>query len=601
MYHKRVVKKGILFGKCNPKIIHSNFPHAILCLYFIKGDAMKHIRPMLFFITLLVLVSLACSTLSGGSAPTDEPAQPATEPAVEPSNNNQGGSINSVDNVKDATIQIEAQGTFVDPEFGLQLNSAGRGSGFIIDPSGIAVTNNHVVAGSALVKVWLGGESSPRNAKVLGLSECSDLAVIQIEDGGNYPALSWYNNEVKPGLEIYAAGFPLGEPEYNLTKGIVSKVNASGETNWASVESVLGHDATINPGNSGGPLVTENGEVVGVNYRGRPDANQYFAIPSDIALSIISELQAGNDVDSIGVNGTAVLSEDGSLSGIWASSVTSGSPADKAGIQPGDIIYQLEGLVLATDGTMKDYCDVIRSHSPTDTMSLSVIRYATGELLEGQLNGRELEVTGNFDTGGGGGTTTTGGGGEPQAFFTEEFEADYNPDNWQYFTLGNGSDSDLVIEQEDDHLLFDLGDEDLYVYFMYTPYVYEDVSLTLNAENRGRNNNNVSLVCRMNEDGSQWYEFSVESGGVWYLYAVDGKYNILDNGGTNALKQGKEVNEYRMDCSGDEITLYINGTELKTVKDTTYSFNEGAVGFNISSLNVLPITVEANWFDITQP
>jgi S1-C subfamily serine protease len=508
-----------------------------------------------------------------------------------------------VDQVKDATIQIEAQGTFEDPQFGLQLNSAGRGSGFIIDPSGLAVTNNHVVAGAALVKVWLGGETNPRNAKVLGLSECSDLAVIQIEDGGNYPSLSWYQGDVKPGLEVYAAGFPLGEPEYNLTKGIISKANANGDTDWASVKHVLGHDATINPGNSGGPLVTTDGQVVGVNYSGLKDANQYFAIGSDIAMPIIEELKAGKDVDSIGVNGTAVRSEDGSLSGIWVASVKSGSPADKAGIKPGDIIYQLEGLVLATDGTMKDYCDVIRSHNATDTLSLSVIRYATGELLEGQLNGRELAVTGNFDTSGGsntGGNTSTSSG-EAKDFYTEEFEGDYNPDNWSSFTLGSGSDKNLVIQQEGDHLLFDLGDKNLYVYYMYNPYTYQDVSLTLNAENRGRNNNNVSLVCRMNKDGTQWYEFSVESGGVWYLYAVDGKYNILDNGGTTALKQGKEVNEYRMDCVGDEVTLYINGTELKTVKDSTYGFNEGSVGFNISSLNVLPVTVDVNWFDIAQP
>ncbi|MGE5462377.1 MAG: S1C family serine protease [Syntrophothermus sp.] len=564
---------------------------------------MKHIRPMLFFVTLLMLVSLACSALSGGgggNAPTQEPAKPATEPATAPPEN-QGGTINSVDNVKDATIQIEAQGTFVDPQFGLQLNSAGRGSGFIVDPSGIAVTNNHVVAGAALVKVWLGGETTPRNAKVLGLSECSDLAVIQIEDGGKYPSLNWYTDEVKPGLEVYAAGFPLGEPEYNLTKGIISKTNANGNTDWASVGHVLGHDATINPGNSGGPLVSANGEVVGINYSGLQDANQYFAIGSDIAMPIIEELKTGKDVDSIGVNGTAVLSDDGSLSGIWVSSVKSGSPADKAGIKPGDIIYQLEGLVLATDGTMKDYCDVIRSHNATDTMSMSVIRYATGELLEGQLNGRELAVTGNFDVSGGGSNTSTGTNGEAKDFFTEEFEAEYNPDNWTSFTLGSGSDKNLVIQQEDDHLLFDLGDKNLYVYYVYNPFTYQDVSLTLNAENRGRNNNNVSLVCRMNSDGTQWYEFSVESGGVWYLYAVDGKYNILDNGGTTALKQGREVNEYKMDCKGDEITLYINGTELKTVKDTTYGFNEGAVGFNISSLNVLPITVNVNWFDIAQP
>ena len=560
---------------------------------------MKHFRSVIFFITCLMLASLACSAISGGgAAPTEapQPTQQEEQPTAAPQS--QGG----IDAVRDSTIQIEAQGTFVDPEFGLQVNSAGRGTGFIIDPSGIAVTNNHVVAGAALLKVWLNGETTPRNARVIGLSECSDLAVIDI-DGDNYSSLSWYSGAAKTGLEVYAAGYPLGEPEFNLTKGIISKENADGETSWASVDHVLGHDATINPGNSGGPLVDANGEIVGVNYSSRASANQYFAIGGDIARPVIDELMTGKDVDSIGVNGTAVLSEDGSLSGIWVASVKSGTAADKAGIQPGDIIYQLEGLVLATDGTMKDYCDVIRSHSATDTMTMSVIRYASGELLEGQLNGRELAVTGNFDVSGGSGSSSSGGssGGEAPAFFTEEFEGDFVSDNWEYFALGSGSDSKLVIQPEDDHMLFDLGDQDLYIYYMYNPYSYEDVSISLNAENRGRNNNNVSLVCRMNDEGTQWYEFSVESGGVWYLYAVDGKYNILDNGGTNSLHQGREVNEYQMVCEGEQITLYVNGTEIKTVRDTTYGFNEGRVGFNISSLNVLPITVEVNWFDIAQP
>jgi S1-C subfamily serine protease len=548
-----------------------------------------------------MLVSLACSAVTGGgggTAPTEAPQQSTPQeeqPTAAPQT--QGG----IDAVRDATIQIEAQGTFVDPEFGLQVNSAGRGTGFIIDPSGIAVTNNHVVAGAALLKVWLNGETTPRNARVVGLSECSDLAVIDI-DGDNYPTLNWYSGAAKTGLEVYAAGYPLGEPQFNLTKGIISKENADGETSWASVDHVLGHDATINPGNSGGPLVDANGEVVGINYSSLASANQYFAIGGDIARPVIEELKTGKDVDSIGVNGTAVRSDDGSLSGIWVASVKSGTAADKAGIQPGDIIYQLEGLVLATDGTMKDYCDVIRSHSATDTMTMSVIRYASGELLEGQLNGRELAVTGNFDVSGGSGSSSGGNGStEAPAFFTEEFEDGFVADNWNYFTLGDGSDTNLVIQQENDHMLFDLGDKNLYVYYMYNPYTYEDVTVRLNAENRGRNNNNVSLVCRMNDDGTEWYEFSVESGGVWYLYAVDGKYNVIDNGGTNALKQGKEVNEYQMTCKGDQITLYVNGSQIKSIRDSTYGFSEGRVGFNISSLNVLPITVEVNWFDIAQP
>ncbi|HUM72250.1 MAG TPA: hypothetical protein PLK31_25790, partial [Chloroflexota bacterium] len=102
----------------------------------------------------------------GGDATTvsDVPTDtPSTETAT-------AGPINALDAVKSATIQIEAQGTFIDPEVGTQYNAAGRGSGFIIDPSGIAVTNNHVVTGAALLKVWVGGESTPRNARVLGAS-----------------------------------------------------------------------------------------------------------------------------------------------------------------------------------------------------------------------------------------------------------------------------------------------------------------------------------------------------------------------------------------------------------------------------------------------
>lgn len=362
---------------------------------------------MLFtFVVLLLAVSLACL----GVTPTQAPVPQSTSSGESTPNSGKvpaSGGVSRLDDVRSATIQIEAQGTFIDPQVGLQVNVAGRGSGFIIDPSGIAVTNNHVVAGSALIKVWVGGESTPRNARVLGLSECSDLAVIDIE-GDGFPYLNWYQGQVKTGLDVYSAGFPLGEPEFNLTKGIISKEAAEGQSNWASLSHVLGHDATINPGNSGGPLVDENGQVVGVNYRSRPDFNQYFAIGGDIAIPMVDELRSGKDVDSIGVNGTAVLSDDGSLSGIWVSSVKSGSSADKAGVQGGDILYQLEGLVLATDGTMKDYCDVIRSHKPDDALTISVIRYASGELLEGQLNGRALAVTGTFDTGSGSSDTGSG-------------------------------------------------------------------------------------------------------------------------------------------------------------------------------------------------
>ena len=237
-------------------------------------------RPVVLMIAGLVLAGLACNlgqtaTEEPAAPPTQEQTQPVGEPETKPAS--EGGAVSSLQDVRQAVVQIEAQGTFVDPEVGLQVTSAGRGSGFIVDPSGIAVTNNHVVTGAALLKVWVGGESEPRNARVLGVSECSDLAVIDIE-GDNHPYLEWFEGPIDVGLEIYSAGFPLGDPEFTLTKGIVSKANTSGETDWASLSSVLEHDATINPGNSGGPLVDGSGKIVGVNYAASPMFSQYFAI-----------------------------------------------------------------------------------------------------------------------------------------------------------------------------------------------------------------------------------------------------------------------------------------------------------------------------------
>jgi serine protease Do len=340
---------------------------------------------------MLVLI-LALVSCGGDPTPTQAPAPTAAPTATEEpaATETPSASVTTLQDVKSAVIQIEAQGSFVDPGVGLQVNVAGTGSGFIIDESGIAVTNNHVVTGAAFLRVWVGGESQSRNAKILAVSECSDLAVIDI-DGDGFPYLQWYDGAISAGLDIYAAGFPLGDPEYTLVRGIVAKERADGETSWASVDTVIQHDASTNPGNSGGPLVTQDGQVVAVHYASAPGVNQYFAIARDEALNVIDRLRAGQDVTSIGVNGVAVTDGE-DLSGIWVSSVKSGSPADRAGIRGGDIIYRLEGLVLATDGTMSDYCDILRSHNSDDVLSVDVLRFETGERLEGQLNGRQLEV-----------------------------------------------------------------------------------------------------------------------------------------------------------------------------------------------------------------
>lgn len=304
--------------------------------------------------------------------------------------------LSSLQGIESAVVRIVSQGTFIDPEFGVQFNAPGTGSGFIIDPSGLAVTNNHVIAGAALLNVWISGETNPRNARVVGYSECWDLALIEI-DGEGFKSLEFSEDSPGVGAPVFAAGYPLGDSQFTLTSGIVSKISSDGDTAWASVDEVLVHDAALDPGSSGGPLVDSNGSVVGVNFaKSSLATNQNFALTGRGAQSVIERLRAGDNVDSVGINGAAIASEDSQVAGIWVSSVVTGSSADQLGIQPGDLIISMEGLFLGLDGTMSGYCEVLRSHSPNDKLAVFVARIADGELLEGQLNGTELSRIGSL-------------------------------------------------------------------------------------------------------------------------------------------------------------------------------------------------------------
>jgi serine protease Do len=301
------------------------------------------------------------------------------------------GGITSFREVQSAVIQIVAQGTFRDPEVGFS-DGSGAGSGFIISPDGLAVTNNHVVAGAATLEVFIGGDTSKSyNATILGVSECNDLALIDINESEPLPYLEWYDGEIAPGIDVYAAGFPLGDPEFTLTSGIVSKARAGGDlTGTSSIDHTIEHDANIQPGNSGGPLVSTDGKVVAVNYAGGAVATttaQFYAIASDLAQPVVDRLAEG-DFESLGINGWAVYDESVGISGVWVAGVTAGSAAAAAKILPGDIVTTMNGLPIGTDGTFKDYCDVIRT-AGSNAISVDVLRYDTSQVLRGEINGSQ--------------------------------------------------------------------------------------------------------------------------------------------------------------------------------------------------------------------
>ena len=322
-------------------------------------------------------------------AATTPPTTPTTD-APTPSTEAPSTGINSYGDVQPAVVQIVAKGTFRDPEIGY-ADGSGLGSGFLISDDGVVVTNNHVVAGAATLEVYVGGElDKSYNAKVLGVSECNDLAVIKLATTDEMPHLDWFDGDIEAGLDVYAAGYPLGDPEFTLTKGIIAKAKAGGDlTGTSSIDHTVEHDANIQPGNSGGPLVDSEGKVVAINYAGGArvtTTEQFYAIAADLAQPVVEQLEHGN-FESLGINGWAVTDEESGIAGIWVAGVGAGSPAAEAGLQPGDIVTSMNGLPVGTDGTFKDYCDVIRTAGEGAPIAVEVLRFDTSEVLKGEING----------------------------------------------------------------------------------------------------------------------------------------------------------------------------------------------------------------------
>ncbi|MDO8309492.1 MAG: trypsin-like peptidase domain-containing protein [Actinomycetota bacterium] len=342
---------------------------------------------------IVLLSALALVVVSGCSSGSDaeSSAAPETSAATAAASD---GAITSYKDAQKAVIQIVADGEYVDIMTGEATQSSGAGSGFIIDPTGIAVTNAHVVEGAGSIQVYVGGSDDPINAKILGVSECNDLAVIDL-NGDGYPFLAWTTATPDLGTEVWAAGFPLGDPQYTLVDGSLAKNNADGDTSWASLDYALQDTAQIQPGNSGGPLLFADGSVIGVNYMAADVTNttQFFAIPADLAAPVVEVLRTGADQDSIGINGEAFYDSEQDLAGVWVSGVRSGSPASNAGVEPGDVILQMEGrdVVKAQDvgdfgATKAGYCDVLRTKGTDAAIKIQVFRPSTGEVLEGEVN-----------------------------------------------------------------------------------------------------------------------------------------------------------------------------------------------------------------------
>ena len=236
-------------------------------------------------------------------------------------------------------------------------NSEALGSGVVVDKAGYILTNNHVVDKADKITVKFAGDSTQYDAKVVGVDEQTDLAVIRVEGKTNLvPAKIGNSDAVQVGDWAVAIGSPFGF-QATVTAGIISARERDVPGDTTQYQHFLQTDAAINPGNSGGPLLNVRGEVIGINTAIASRSGGYqgigFALPINTAAEVYNQIIKNGKVTrgSIGIKfppsdseqARANLKVAGVNEGVFVESVQPGGPADKAGIQMGDVIVALNG------------------------------------------------------------------------------------------------------------------------------------------------------------------------------------------------------------------------------------------------------------------
>ena len=261
----------------------------------------------------------------------------------------------------------------------------GSGSGFVIDTNGYLLTNNHVVADALTIRVIL-NDGREYAAKILGRDESYDLAVLKIKTTGLKALQFGDSSKVQVGDSVIAFGSPLGLSG-TVTQGIISAkdrpVTAGDENSSTSFISALQTDAAINPGNSGGPLVDATGAVIGVNSAiaslGSALGSRSgsiglgFAIPINQARKTADQLIRDGKATYpvIGVSVDMNYSGGGALIAETSSAILAGGPAAKAGLRPGDLITEIDGLKI---NSPEELIVEIRTHNVGDEVTITYLR-----------------------------------------------------------------------------------------------------------------------------------------------------------------------------------------------------------------------------------
>jgi serine protease DegS len=272
-----------------------------------------------------------------------------------------------------AVVNIYSEEINSSPVYGVKARRpTNLGSGVIMDATGYILTNYHVVQNADLITVLLqNGQQFP--AELIGFDIYTDLAVLKV-DTVNLPVIPQRTDlQSLAGDVVLAIGNPLNLGQ-TVTQGVISATGRSGLSVIDYIE-LIQMDAAINEGNSGGALINTNGELVGINSRKFTDKRLkiqgiFFAVPYALANKVMRKIIANGRVIR-GYLGVTVTSPQNAMKGFTIDAVDEKSPAFKAGLKPGDIVYQINNIEI---NSFPQALDIVAETKPGTTLPFKLIR-----------------------------------------------------------------------------------------------------------------------------------------------------------------------------------------------------------------------------------
>jgi S1-C subfamily serine protease len=464
-----------------------------------------------------------------------------------------GTASNIVERAEQYTVFIEAR--FPD-------DTEGSGTGIIFDEDGLIVTNAHVVEGARIIRVSVPDRGN-LSAQLAGVSPCDDLAVIKVPGSGFERAQFGDSNDLTKGEEVMVAGYPLGRPDLSFTRGVVSRLHVTLD----ELQDLIQTDASVNPGNSGGPLLNMRGEVVGIiavkaqyDQAGNPIEGTAFAISSNLANELVPELATGQNIDWVGLTVIPLGDIDPDSEGLLIIAVSDNSPAERAGLQPQDVLLTMGGVSM---NSKADLCDVVRLLRPGGALSYEIRRGDRIVSSEGTPTPPRPTAT-------------------PTTELIVGFEDDFS-DPGRY---GWGERVTDNSEKRYENGKYSIFVREAGITSYSTPdFSFHDFVLEVEATQVAGPDENYYGVFFRYVDSDNHYLFAISGDGYCtVLKRLDDEVEPLMEWTSSAhIRQGQSTNHLMVVAEGARFSFYVNGEHLADVADG--SFPEGDIALVAGSLD----------------